>query len=199
MAACRPQIVDNVAMHTEAGSPGNLVKLGTPCPDPSRDEPITGGDHIEPWGGYELHVFEPPRDNSAKAEEWWEQQWVQNWLERDLPFLALLVEASERHRRNGSTATYCNRSDNRTMVAWYFSETRLPVPLPERVEERARRRLDSAKQEELRPNALHGLWATTPRNVVGCSESQATDFWRQAMLKYGWGPNKVEPLPIPED
>jgi hypothetical protein len=137
-------------------------------------------------------VSQPPSGPAAAVEQWWD-----GYVCGNPTFLAVLLEASETHRRNGSSATYEHSFTGCTMAARHHCCTRLPLPMPAAVAEKARQRLGGINLQELDAGWQIDSFGKSPVDMVGCSKEEAVAIWHNAARKYGYREPGEEPREKP--
>lgn len=117
--------------------------------------------------------FGPPEGSPAKAAQWWDDYVAQD---QALGFLAVLLEASDTHRHNGTAATYQSYYVGHTMLHRYHFESHLPLPMPEHAAAALRERLRRCPPDQA-PSSW-GLWV---RDARGCTNEEAQAIWENAV------------------
>jgi hypothetical protein len=129
------------------------------------------------------YVTDAPPRSAKDAEKWWA-----GTLEGlDTDFLAVLCEASEMHRQNGTTATYISLFSGATMARRYHYDLRLPLPLPDAAVARARARLigwTATGEQPAYQRSGGSRWHWEAGK--DCSDQRAAEIWQEAEKKCGW-------------
>jgi hypothetical protein len=135
----------------------------------------------------------PPEDSPAKAAQWWDD-YVAKDRESSLGLLAVLLEASDTHRHNGSAATYQSYYVGQTQLHRYHFECHFPLPMPDHAAAALRERLSRCPPDP--DQAFYGslrlFWV---RDARGCTKEEAQAIWENAAKKIA---AKVDrPIPRP--
>lgn len=124
-------------------------------------------------GGGVQYVVDSPPAFSAERALWWAHK-IDN---ADPDYLAFLLELSEAHRRLGTSANYRQFSMGRTMIAMFYFESYLPMPLPYSATEAIKERLVGHTVSEQCPAGLPGFWMEDEPSMA---------IWHETLKKFGW-------------
>jgi len=122
------------------------------------------------------HIVTAPPEFSAERAIWW-AHFVDA---QDLDFLAFLIDVSDALRDRDATATYSSSFIGRTMIATFFFQSDLPLPMPKTVEEWARERVIGHTPGAKAPTGLN-QWH-------GDEASMAV--WNGVARQRGWGDDR---------
>jgi hypothetical protein len=124
------------------------------------------------------NVIDAPPTNPREADRWWKER-----IDRmPLSFLAVYVEAADRHQLQGTSATYRNLFEGRTNGGLYRRTSLFPCPPP-----RAALLLMRDRRKDYRPETEPS--ETVPQRFViaqdchGCTEQRALEIWEEARAK----------------
>jgi hypothetical protein len=121
----------------------------------------------------------PPEKDEKALARWWN-----GVVEQSSPdFLAVYLEASQAHLREGSSATYVDSFTGLTMVGKHHRRFELPAPPPEPVLVRIRERLKGHQPAPLSDSwqSLNGFKLAW--HCRGCTPERAMRIWEEAVEK----------------
>jgi hypothetical protein len=115
----------------------------------------------------------PPRDE-LEAQAWWEVT-IESTAMTDIELLRCWYQASEFHRKHGSSATYVNNQYlGQTMAGPYYCDFYYPAPIPVQLLPKVEARLAREKAPESRTQAHF----VTVKEHKNCTAEEAWDAWK---------------------